>query len=81
VTCTYCGSSEHPASHCPRTYGGSVARAVLRCSYCGATDHNYAGCSKHAGGGKLPGAVRLSPSGPLPGHMALALACMLRGRR
>jgi len=79
MSCTYCGSHEHPTSHCPRTHGGSAARAHLRCSYCGGTDHNYEGCTKHAGGGKLPGAVRVGQPGLLP-YQALMVAHLL-GRR
>jgi hypothetical protein len=59
VRCTYCGSNEHPFSHCPKTWAGSSRYAQLRCTYCGRRDHNYEACVKHFGGGKLPGAVRV----------------------
>ncbi len=59
MTCTYCGSGQHPTSHCPHTWGGQGNINQLRCTYCGGTNHNYEGCTKHAGGGKLPGAVRI----------------------
>ncbi len=59
MRCTYCGSENHPTSHCPHTWGGAVKYARLRCTYCGGTDHNYEGCTKHAGGGKMKGAVRI----------------------
>lgn len=57
MRCSYCGSNGHPASHCPKTWGGSAARLHLCCSYCGDRDHNYEGCAKHWGGGKMEGAV------------------------
>lgn len=59
VRCSYCGSSFHPVSHCPKTWGGSAKNANLRCTYCGGRDHNYEACIRHFGGGKLPGAVRV----------------------
>lgn len=58
--CTYCGSDQHPTSHCPHTYSGSVKYSQLRCTYCGGRDHNYEACTKHFGGGKLKGAVRIT---------------------
>lgn len=59
MICTYCGSGEHPTTHCPKTAGGSTAMAHLRCSYCGGKDHNYEACTKHFGSGKLSGGVRI----------------------
>lgn len=59
MRCTYCGSGQHPTSHCPKTHAGSARRTHLRCTYCGGRDHNYEGCPKHTGGGKMKGAVRL----------------------
>lgn len=55
--CSYCGSDQHPTSHCPKTWGGSSARLHLRCSYCGGRDHNYEACPKTWGGDKMAGAV------------------------
>jgi len=59
MRCTYCGDEKHTYAMCPKTWGGSSARANLRCSYCGGRDHNYEACTKHAGGGKLPRAIRI----------------------
>ena len=63
MKCTFCGSTGHPTSHCPKTWSGSVSYAQLRCTYCGGTDHNYEACTKHWGCGKLPGAVRIIRKG------------------
>ena len=46
MRCTYCGSLFHTIAHCPKTWGGSVARMHLRCSYCGATNHDIKACPK-----------------------------------
>lgn len=59
--CTYCGSTAHPTTHCPKSYAGSVLRLHLRCTYCGSKTHNYEGCPKTQV--RLPGAVTLE--GPM----------------
>jgi len=46
MRCTYCGSHQHNKPLCPKTWGGSSARARLRCTYCGGTDHDIKGCPK-----------------------------------
>jgi hypothetical protein len=57
--CTYCGRA-HPTSLCPRSYGGSSARANLRCNYCGSRQHAATYCLKTAGGAA---ARRTNPNG------------------
>jgi len=59
MRCGYCGSPQHPISHCPKTWAGSARYAQLRCTYCGGRDHNYEACQKHMGDGKMDGAVRI----------------------
>jgi len=46
MRCSYCGSRGHTLKLCPKTWGGSVARARLRCSYCGGRDHDVSACPK-----------------------------------
>lgn len=46
MRCTYCGSQNHPTSHCPKTWDGQGARNTLKCSYCGSDKHNYEACPK-----------------------------------
>ena len=57
--CTYCGGS-HPTSLCPRSYGGSAARASLWCSYCGSNKHTADYCLKTYNGA---GNRRRDPNG------------------
>jgi len=44
--CSYCGSNKHNYALCPKTWGGSSARANLWCSYCGKRDHDINACPK-----------------------------------
>lgn len=65
VRCGYCGSNLHPESHCPKTWGGSVAHAQLRCSYCGAGNHDFQACPKrHTGPADWEKGVTLLDKGP-----------------
>lgn len=36
----------HTVANCPKTWGGSANRRVMRCSYCGRKDHNIEACPK-----------------------------------
>lgn len=50
MPCSYCGSTQHTIGLCPKTAGGSSARAHLHCGYCGSKDHNEPACLKTQGG-------------------------------
>ncbi len=46
MRCTYCGSTLHTATNCPKTWGGSANRNNMHCTYCGSKEHNVKACPK-----------------------------------
>lgn len=45
--CSYCGSNQHTARHCPKTAGGQANRRGLWCTYCGSNEHSIMACPKN----------------------------------
>lgn len=61
IRCSYCGSSLHTTSLCPKTWGGQAARQRLRCSYCGGRDHTNESCPKRGLAHRKPGTYVKDP--------------------
>lgn len=48
--CSFCGSTLHTITNCPKTWGGSMNRRHMKCSYCGSKKHNVDACPRTWGG-------------------------------
>lgn len=51
MRCSYCGSTKHSLTNCPRTRTGNERRSYnLRCGYCGQGGHTIKACKQTASG-------------------------------